>query len=212
MDHPDDDTPSEVPYGCRHCATRAAFVGGTARMPRDCPTLTHGDVAKDVAGYAGEDAAATMSVANDAPIDPEGRLRTRVEELVFFAKARGWRRIGVAFCVTLTREAQQLGRILSAAGLEPELVCCRVGAVDYDAIGLPKAHPERYAAICNPIAQARLLDARGADLIVNLGLCLGHDLLLQQTAKAPVTTLIVKDRVHDHNPILALREAPVLPG
>ena len=72
MDHPDDDTPSEVPYGCRHCATRAAFVGGTARMPRDCPTLTHGDVAKEYGVFIEE-----KGFANRATflIDIDGVIR-----------------------------------------------------------------------------------------------------------------------------------------
>jgi uncharacterized metal-binding protein len=194
-----------VPFGCRHCVTRASFVGGDVRKPRDCPTTTHSDVATDVSGYLSPERQALMQVANDAPFTPDGRLRNRVEELVFFAQSRGMQRIGVAFCVSLLKEAQELGRILVAEGLEAELVCCRVGAVDYDEIGLPKAHPDKFAAICNPVAQARLLDDRGVDLIVQMGLCIGHDLILQQEARAPVTTLVVKDRALDHHTIRALR-------
>jgi len=43
-----------------------------------------------------------MAVADHLPIDPEGRRRNRVEELIAFAQARGIRRIGIAFCVMLT--------------------------------------------------------------------------------------------------------------
>jgi uncharacterized metal-binding protein len=89
-----------------------------------------------------------------------------------------------------------------------ELVCCRVGAIDYAEIGLPKAHPDRFAAICNPVAQARLLNRRRVDLVAQVGLCIGHDLILQQHCDAPVTTLVVKDRVFDHHPIMALRRRP----
>jgi uncharacterized metal-binding protein len=194
-----------VPFGCRHCVTRGSFVGGNARTPRDCPTTTHPETSKDVSAYLSPERQALMRVANDAPFAPDGRLRNRVEELVFFARSQGMRRIGVAFCVSLLKEAQELGRILVAEGLEVELVCCRVGAVDHDEIGLPKANPEKFAAICNPVAQARLLDERGVDLIVQMGLCIGHDLILQQEARAPVTTLVVKDRVLDHHTIRALR-------
>ena len=45
----------------------------------------------------------------------------------------------------------------------------------------------------------------GVQLIVQLGLCLGHDLILQEAARVPVTTLVVKDRALDHHPIEALR-------
>jgi uncharacterized metal-binding protein len=44
------------------------------------------------------------------------------------------------------------------------------------------------------------------DLVAQLGLCIGHDLLLQEYCDAPVTTLVVKDRVYDHHSVLALRQ------
>jgi uncharacterized metal-binding protein len=37
-----------------------------------------------------------------------------------------------------------------------------------------------------------------------VGLCVGHDMLFQMHSRAPVTTLIVKDRVLAHNPAGAL--------
>jgi len=108
--------------------------------------------------------------------------------------------------VSLIKESQVLARQLRAEGLETELVCCRVGAIDYDQIGLHKAHPERFAAICNPVAQAKLLNESKVDLVAQVGLCIGHDLILQQECQAPVTTLVVKDRALDHNPVIALRK------
>lgn len=42
-------------------------------------------------------------------------------------------------------------------------------------------------------------------LVAQLGLCLGHDLVLQDECEAPVTTLVVKDRALDHHPVRALR-------
>jgi len=32
-------------------------------------------------------------------------------------------------------------------------------------------------------------------------LCVGHDMLINKYSKAPVTTLVVKDRVTGHNPV-----------
>jgi uncharacterized metal-binding protein len=123
------------------------------------------------------------------------------------------RRLGVAFCVSMLEEAKALGRRLREEGLEAELVCCRVGAVDMAEVGLAKRHPERFAASCNPLAQARLLDAARVDLVAQMGLCLGHDLVLQDACSAPVTTLVVKDRALDHHPIRALRAgAPADPA
>jgi len=146
-----------------------------------------------------------MAAADQLPFDQDRRLRNRVEELVAFAKARTVTRVGVAFCVSLIREAQRLGEILAGEGLEAELVCCRVGAIDLTEVGLPKANPAKLVASCNPVGQARLLNEAGVGLVAQLGLCLGHDLILQEECMAPVTTLIVKDRALDHHPIAALR-------
>jgi uncharacterized metal-binding protein len=146
-----------------------------------------------------------MLAADAIPFAPDGGLRNRVEELVAYAKSQGFRRIAIAFCVSLTKEAQKLGHMLQEQGLEAELVCCRVGAIDYDEIALPKAHPDGFAAICNPVAQAKLLNARAVNMVAQVGLCIGHDLILQRQCEAPVTTLVVKDRALDHHPVLALR-------
>jgi uncharacterized metal-binding protein len=193
------------PYACSHCAKASCLRGDLGGMPKTCPTRTSPAVACDVEPYADDDRHGTMAAADAAPFTSDGTKRTRVEELAFYAKARGMRRVGIAFCVSLIREAQTLGRLLREEGLETELVCCRVGAIDHDQVGLPKAHPERFAATCNPVAQARLLNERKVDIVAQVGLCLGHDMILQAECDAPVTALVVKDRALDHHPVLALR-------
>jgi uncharacterized metal-binding protein len=211
MEQMSDPQPTKAPpaaYGCLHCTTAGSFKGDVSRMPRTCPTRTHGEVATDTSGYLSEERQALMHAADATPFKPDGALRNRVEEVANYAQRRGMKRIGIAFCVSLLRESQRLAQQLQAEGLETELVCCRVGAVDYDEIGLPKAHPDRFAAICNPVAQARLLNDRNVDLVAQVGLCVGHDLILQEECDAPVTTLVVKDRALDHHTVAALRSPP----
>ena len=58
--------------------------------------------------------------------------------------------------------------------------------------------------MCNPVLQARLLNEKQTELNVLVGLCVGHDTLFIRHSAAPVTTLIVKDRVLCHNPVAAL--------
>jgi uncharacterized metal-binding protein len=198
-------------YACATCAKTSCFRGEFDRMPKTCPTRTHSSTATDVEPYLGSERAALMKSADQTPIAEDGTKRSRVEELIEFARLQGMQRIGIAYCVTLVKEAQQLARQLRAAGIESELVCCRVGAIDYDRIGLPKAHPERFAAICNPVAQARLLNEASVDLVAQVGLCIGHDLILQKESTAPVTTLVVKDRALDHHPVMALRKQSTEP-
>ena len=58
--------------------------------------------------------------------------------------------------------------------------------------------------MCNPIAQARLLNSRPTDFNIALGLCVGHDSLFYKHSDALVTTLVAKDRVLAHNPCGAI--------
>lgn len=193
-------------YACATCGNSSCLRGDFDTMPPACPTRTHPAIARDPTPYTGEGLRAEMADADTTPFAPDGSLRNRVEELIAYSKARGFKRIGIAFCVSLTKESQRLGRMLREAGLEAELVCCRVGAIDYDEVGLAKARPERFAATCNPVAQARLLNAKEVELVAQVGLCIGHDLILQRECWSPVTTLVVKDRAFDHKPVLALRD------
>ena len=61
--------------------------------------------------------------------------------------------------------------------------------------------------MCNPIMQAEVLNAAETDLNVVMGLCVGHDSLFYKHSHAPATTLVVKDRVLIHNPVMALYTA-----
>ncbi len=135
-----------------------------------------------------------------------GRL-TRVEETIAFAKKIGAQKIGIATCVGLMSEAQIFARILRAKGLESYGVICKVGSTDKTEVGVPeelKVEQGCHESLCNPILQARLLNKEKTDLNVIVGLCVGHDSLFIKYSKAPVTTLITKDRVLGHNPAAAL--------
>ena len=57
---------------------------------------------------------------------------------------------------------------------------------------------------CHSIAQAEILNKEKTELNFILGLCMGHDILFSIYSNAPVSTLIVKDRVTGNNPAAAL--------
>jgi uncharacterized metal-binding protein len=196
---------SPTQYGCLYCHTLGSFKGEPHRMPKTCPTLTHDHITTDIELYHKEPLNTIMKVADKTPFTEEGVLRNRVEEIIYYSRLMKYQKIGIAFCVSLIKEAQHLAQLIIKAGLEAIPVCCRVGAVDYTKINLPKAHPDKFAAICNPVAQAELLNLANVNLVVQMGLCLGHDLILQEYCKAPITTLVVKDRVLDHHTVSVLR-------
>lgn len=127
----------------------------------------------------------------------------RLQELILFAKEMGYKRLGLGFCVGLAKEARILSEVLGKH-FEVESVICKVGGVDKKTFDLPNIIDERYEACCNPIGQAKYLAKVGTDLNIIVGLCVGHDILFTKYSEAPVTTLVVKDRVLAHNPLGAI--------
>ena len=145
----------------------------------------------------------------DRDADPWVRLpcKTRLQETWEFALRMGYQRVGLAFCIGLHREATLVARALEAHGLEVLSVACKVGGVPKETLGVEdkqKVHPGGREPMCNPAAQAMLLDQAGSQLNILLGLCVGHDALFIQHAAAPCTVLAVKDRVLGHNPLAAV--------
>ncbi len=138
-------------------------------------------------------------------LEVEGYMKyTRVEEIIKFAKAMGWKKLGIAFCIGLSEEARRLHEILEMHGFEVSSVVCKVGSLPKDELSLPKLRGEEPEPACNPILQANLLNESCTNLNILVGLCMGHDVLFQKYSNAPTTTLIVKDRVLAHNPAGAL--------
>ncbi len=132
---------------------------------------------------------------------------TRVEDTIAFAKLMGYKKIGMATCIGLLDETDRLSKILTAQGFEPVSVCCKAGSIDKLELGLAesdKVRPGTFEPACNPIAQAEICNRMETDMNVIVGLCVGHDMLFNKHSKAPVTTLIVKDRVTGHNPVAVL--------
>ena len=185
--------------------------------PGNCPTANHGDVVEAaLEGYrpGGADERLARVAAEVEGLcyesRPDGAVHarwTRVEDTVALAHRMGWKRIGIATCIGLLDETARLSEILEGQGLEPMSVCCKVGSVDKLALGIEEAfkvRPGTFEPLCNPVAQAEILNRMGTDMNVIVGLCVGHDMLFTKHADAPTTTLVAKDRVTGHNPVAAL--------
>jgi uncharacterized metal-binding protein len=129
--------------------------------------------------------------------------KTRLEELILYAGGMGYKKLGIAFCIGLEREAKIIHEILTR-DFNVSSVCCKVCGLDKDSVGLDKLHSDSFEAVCNPIGQSLILNEEKTDLNIILGLCIGHDILFTQHSQAPVTTLAVKDRVLAHNPLGAI--------
>ena len=133
--------------------------------------------------------------------------KTRVEEVIEFAKRIGATKIGIATCAGLIRETGILTRILRHHGFEVYGVACKAGAVKKVDAGLPKEYEKVGINICNPILQAKILNEEKTDLNIVMGLCVGHDSLFYKYAEGLTTTLVAQDRVLGNNPAAALYTA-----
>jgi uncharacterized metal-binding protein len=132
---------------------------------------------------------------------------TRIEDTMDFARRIGARKLGIAHCIGLMREARLAREILLAGGFEVYTVCCKVGSIAKETIGLAdaeKIRPGQFEALCSPVGQAALLAQAGTQLNLVIGLCVGHDSLFFMHSKAPATVLVAKDRVLGHNPVACL--------
>jgi uncharacterized metal-binding protein len=118
----------------------------------------------------------------------------RIHEILEYAREAKISRIGIAHCTVFNKESERLEGIINDAGFSVSRVDCKYGRVSFNDL-LPG-----YKGIsCNPAGQAKYLEEKGTELNIMVGLCLGHDMIFNAKSKAPVTPLVVKDRVLGHN-------------
>ena len=174
------------------------------------PTKVDPDGINDAAGKY-DDAEVRRISQVSAVVEAAGYCKwTRVQEICEFAKRMGFKKIGIATCISFVDHAKVLSGILESHGFEVASVACKHGAIPKEELGIKdeeKIRPGNYEAICNPVGQAELLKRAGCEFNVVLGLCVGHDSLFFKHAQGLTTVLVAKDRVLAHNPIGALNLA-----
>ena len=187
------------------------------RGSKDCPTLTR----KKILAEANKEynTAETLKFAHTASVqeadcyanrDQQPYImqptKTRMLEICEFAEKMGYTRLGLAFCIGLSKEAD-VEQILKERGFDVVSVLCKAGRTPKETIGISdndKIYRGTDEAMCNPIFQAKLLNHSNTEFNIVLGLCVGHDALFFKHAQAPTTVLAVKDRVTGHNPLAAI--------
>jgi uncharacterized metal-binding protein len=181
---------------------------GAKEPPGFCPMISEPGLLSEVEeSYSADDGLRRMAVESARTEAAGYCVSTRVEEIMDFARRMGWSSLGIAHCVGLMKEAKAAREIFIAGGFEVHTVCCKTGSIDKEHMGIEdeeKVHPGQYEALCNPVAQAALLEKVGTEFNVLIGLCVGHDSLFFMHSKVPVTVLVAKDRVLGHNPVAAL--------
>ncbi len=193
-------------YTCAMCSEHNCRTGSIERLPLNCPSNEKEEQEKIKNIYLEDDN--NKLAYNSALVEAEGYCKkTRLEEIVDFANKCNFRKLGVAFCIGLSKEAEILCRILKNNGFNVDSVVCKNGSIPKEFLKIKdreKVRPGTYEPMCNPIGQATFLNIAETDLNILIGLCVGHDSLFIKYSNAPVTVFAVKDRVLAHNPIGAV--------
>lgn len=193
-------------YNCVNCGLKGCTKGDLEKSLPKCPNKNQELQEKARALYLGEE---NKKIAyNAAIVEAEGYGRkTRIEEIINFAKKCNYKKIGIVFCVGLSKETKIVYDILTHNGFEVSSVLCKNGGLEKRYLEIEKEDTltgDCNEVMCNPIGQALLLNEENTDFNIILGLCVGHDTLVIKYLNSPMTILAVKDRVTGHNPLAAI--------
>ncbi|MHA1281912.1 MAG: DUF1847 domain-containing protein [Promethearchaeota archaeon] len=196
---------------CHECNGFCA-VGRKNRKKEDCPMNCCNEILDEARKIYESDESVKNATKNASIVEASGYMQwPRLKDTIEYAKLMGYQKIGLAYCIGLREEARIIANILEKYGFSISSVCCKTGCMKKVDIGVPKEYTgisKTGHAIglitCNPVAQALLLNEAGTELNLIVGLCVGHDITFTQHSKAPVSTLIAKDRVTMHNPAAML--------
>ena len=92
--------------------------------------------------------------------------KPRILEICEFAKKMAYKKLGLAFCIGLVREAKGVKEIISGHGFDVVSVLCKAGGSSKDVIQLPpedRINRGSDESMCNPIFQAKVLNREQTD-------------------------------------------------
>ncbi|MBD3197808.1 MAG: DUF1847 domain-containing protein [Candidatus Lokiarchaeota archaeon] len=183
-------------------------VGRASKKLDNCPMKIHPEIEKKAKEIYKNNEEIKESTKIASIVEAQGYIRwPRLKDTVEYARQMNYRKLGLAFCVGLIKEAERVAEILEKYDFDVCGVCCKTGGVKKTDVGIP----EEYTMFsktgytigwitCNPVGQASLLNEAKTDMNIICGLCVGHDITFTKLSDAPVTTLIAKDRAMPHNP------------
>jgi len=210
----------ELP-GCARCPIEARdrlCQKDEGQSPRYCPTKNNQEsIAKALTELKKPD---VMEFARQASIqEGEGYgdkdlgyekikpIKPRIMETIEFAHKMRFLRLGFVFCIGLREEAKAVEKLLTAYDFEVVSAVCKLGRTPKESIGIrddQKIRIGSFESMCNPIAQAYVLNDEKTEFNIVMGLCVGHDSLFLKYSQAPCTVLAAKDRLLGHNPLAAI--------
>jgi uncharacterized metal-binding protein len=209
--------PPEV--SCADCKAWACFPDVSTEKtwkkgaPPYCPTNAQEDVCEQArAKYTDK----TLKFARDTTlienacyaIDPNTgnailpmvTLHPRAEEIIMLAKVSNFKKLGLAFCLELQKEAELYTDILEKNGFEVVAVCCKVGGIPKEEIDVSEEEkvfgPGSEETMCSGLIMAELLNSENTEMNVLMGICVGQDSLFFKYADVFTIPFVVMDRVY----------------
>jgi len=119
---------------------------------------------------------------------------SRVSEIIAYAREAGYKRLGIAYCHIYKNQVKKLIEIFS-----DEFETFSIHCKNED---IPKSvmlGDGVRGVSCNPNGQADFLNKNKTELNITFGLCIGHDILFGKKSNAPVTNLVVKERLYSRD-------------
>jgi uncharacterized metal-binding protein len=134
-----------------------------------------------------------------------GKARTlsRIEEIIQYAKLMNHQTIGIAYCYGMEKYAKAIETLLTEDWFDVSAVSCSVGGLKQSEVNTASCI---HKVSCNPLGQAEQLNAEKVDLTLVVGICMGHDIILNRNLGMDFTTLVVKDRKLNHAPLLGIEK------
>ncbi|MFO7769720.1 MAG: DUF1847 domain-containing protein [bacterium] len=170
-----------VPPDCARCETYVCRKGRADLAPSCCPMQGPFPAFEELYG----DASVRRLVSEAARVEAEGYCRwSRVHEIGVLAGRLGWRRLGIACGPDTRREAALAERMFLDSGLE--------------VVMLPAHGPMEASDQADHLADA------GTQLTVIAGLSVAAEAVFLRKIRTPVTSLVARDTVLQHNPAAAL--------
>ena len=121
-------------------------------------------------------------------------MLNRFEQIKAFALAANYKTIGIAHCITFSREAAIIKKYLEQ-DFDVYTVDCKYGHLTKKELFGENSS----RVLCNPAGQAQYLNDKNTDLNISIGLCVGHDMIFNMKSVAPVTCVYTKDFTNNND-------------
>ncbi|MEN8904479.1 MAG: DUF1847 domain-containing protein [Clostridiales bacterium] len=173
---------------CINCKTKSCKI-----EYKDC-NLNKENV---LAEYSNKEIHGLYKTADNLVSNGKAGELSRIEELIEFINENNYNLVSIAYCFSMENQVKFLSDIFKENNIKTTSIRCTINGIKENEI----LSNNKENVNCNPIGQAKAINNSSADFVIEMGLCLGHDVLFHKYIKKPFTVLAVKDRVYNNCPL-----------